>query len=108
MDNESRRNNRIKIPLDALVQTPGALHYAETRDLSEGGLSLSTRKPFPVGAQLRLVLGQPPCLPKINAEGVVRWLKKGEGVGVEFTELATEHRLAITAFLKSFPEPSAS
>lgn len=104
MTNDSRRNNRIKVPLDALVQTQDALYYAETRDLSEGGLSLSTRKPFPVGAQLRLVLGHPPRLPKINVEGVVRWLKKGEGVGVEFTELATEHRLAITTFLKSIPE----
>ena len=96
----------MKVPLDALVQVDGALYYAETRDVSEGGLSLRTKKPFPVGTQVQLVLGRPPDLPKINLEAVVRWLKSGEGVGVEFTEIALEHRAAITAFLNSLPKQS--
>ncbi len=97
----------MRIPLDAIVRAQDAYFYAETSDVSETGLSLHTKKPFPVGTQLTLVLGHPPRLPKINVDGVVKWLNDGKGVGIEFTGLADEDRTAIAAFLNSLPEQNA-
>ena len=97
----------MQIPLDAIVRAQDAYFYAETRDVSQTGLSLHTRKPFPVGTKLSLVLGQPPRLPKINVDGVVRWLNDGKGVGIEFEGLTDEDHAAITAFLETLPAQNA-
>ena len=106
MASERRQSIRTQIPLDAVVQTADAYFYAETRDLSEAGLALRTQKPFPVGTHLHLVLGQPPRLPRIDLDGVVKWLRNGDSVGVEFTPLSPRDRAVISAFLGSLPEES--
>jgi PilZ domain len=108
VSSENRQNSRVRIPLDAIVRSQDAYFYAETRDMSETGLSLHTRKPFAVGTRLSLVLGQPPRLPKINVEGVVKWLSEGKGVGIEFAGLGTEDRAAISAFLNSLSEQNTN
>lgn len=108
MADQQRRFPRAKVAVDAVIQTGDAYFYAETVDLGEMGLSLRTKKPFPVGTEMRLVLGRPPDLPKLDLDGVVRWLRNGDSVGVEFKSLSSENSSALTTFLNSLHRSSSS
>ena len=80
----------------------GAAHYVvETKNVSETGLCLRSKEVFPVGTHHHLVFGQPPELPRLSAEGIVRWSEGGKRVGVEFTSISPDDRLALLRFLSS-------
>jgi hypothetical protein len=106
MGDRERRFHRARVAVDAVIQAGDAFFYAETVDLGEMGLSLRTKKSFPVGTEMRLVFGRPPDLPKLDLAGVVRWLRDGDGVGVEFTGLSSEESSTLSTFLSSLRDPS--
>jgi len=82
----------------------GAAHYVvDTENVSETGLCLCPKKLFPVGTHLHLVFGQPPELPSISAQGIVRWFEGGKGVGVEFSSISDGDRQALVKFIDSQP-----
>jgi PilZ domain-containing protein len=92
---------RLIISLDVALSEGGTHYVIETENLSSEGLCLSPTILFPVGTRLHLVLGQPPELPTLSAEGIVRWSEGGKGVGVEFTSIRPQDREAILRFVKS-------
>ena len=84
-----------------VVLSKGEAHYVvETENVSETGLCLRSKKVFPVGTQHHLVFGRPPELPRISAEGIVRWSEGGKGVGVEFTSISADDHQALLRFVK--------
>lgn len=88
----------------AVVLSNGKAHYvAETKNLSDTGLCLRSEELFAVGTQWRLVFGQPPELPRLSTEGIVRWSEGGKGVGVEFTSISPDDHQALLRFLNSQP-----
>ena len=98
---ERRRAPRLSASL-TVVLSQGEAHYVvETVDVSETGICLRSKKGFPVGTQHHLVFGRPPELPRLSAEGIVRWSKRGKGVGVEFTSISPDDRQAILRFVNS-------
>lgn len=107
MIDKPTRASRIQISLGVVIQAAAAYFYAETGDLSEAGVFLHTKNPFSIGTQLHLVLGKPPSLRKIDVDGVVRWHRNGQGVGIEFERVAPEDRAAIKTFLSSLPKQSS-
>ena len=103
---ERRRAPRV-VAFLTVALSDGQAHYAvDTENLSEMGLRLCPYKLFPVGTELHLVFGQPPDLPTINTNGVVRWFADGKGVGVEFTSISEEHRRALAKFVNSRAKPA--
>jgi hypothetical protein len=98
---ERRRTPRIVAILTVSLSFAEAHYVVDTENISETGLCLCPRKLFPVGTQLHLVFGLPPDLPPITARGVVRWFEDGKGVGVEFTSMSDDHRLALAKFVAS-------
>jgi hypothetical protein len=63
---------------------------------------------FPVGTQLHMVFGQPPELPRLSTDGIVRWSENGKGVGVEFTSIRPGDHQALRRFVNShFPSEQA-
>ena len=85
-----------------VVLSKGEAHYVvETENVSETGLCLRSKEVFPVGTKHRLVFGQPPELPRLSAEGIVRWSEGGKGVGVEFTSMSPDDRQALLRFVNS-------
>lgn len=68
-----------------VVLSDGAAYYvAETKNVSDTGLCFRSNLEFPIGTQLRLVISHPPELPRLRANGIVRWSERGKGTGIEF------------------------
>jgi hypothetical protein len=100
---ERRRVPRL-IAFLTVSLSQGTAHYVvDTENVSGAGLCLCPKKLFPVGTRLHLVFGQPPQLPTITAQGIVRWFEGGKGVGVEFTSISPDDREALVKFMKSHP-----
>jgi hypothetical protein len=100
---ERKRAPRL-IAFLTVALSQGPAHYVvDTENVSETGLCLCPKKLFPVGTHLHLVFGQPPELPSISAQGIVRWFEGGKGVGVEFTSIGADERQALVKFIDSQP-----
>lgn len=93
--------------MDAVIEATGSFYYAEACTLGEGGLALRTKKPFAVGTALHIVLGKPPKLPKMDLQGIVRWLRAGVDVGVQFTSLSAQDKAVLSSFISSLQQESA-
>jgi hypothetical protein len=101
----SRRfNSRIHIPDDVYVCW-GSVGYDDTsqvRDLGPRGLFVLTQVTKPVGVKTNLCFlveeGQ------IKAEAVVRHVKPGRGLGLEFTAVCEEDRQRLADLLKRLRE----
>ena len=99
---EERRRSPRLIAFLTVSLSEGTAHYVvDTENVSETGLCLCPKKLFPVGTHLHLVFGQPPELPSITAQGIVRWFDGGKGVGVEFTSISQNEQQALQRFVNS-------
>jgi hypothetical protein len=98
---ERKRAPRIIASLPVVLSTGEAHYVVETENVSERGLFLRSKTVFPVGTQHHMVFGQPPELPRISAEGIVRWSEGGKGVGVEFTSISPDDQRALLRFVNS-------
>jgi len=90
------------------VETPGNVYVywsisgfddtSRVRDLGSRGLFVQTRKPKPVGTKTNLYFlveeGQ------IRAEAVVRHVKPGLGLGLEFTAVLEEDRRRLADLMR--------
>lgn len=101
MIDDIRRSRRIKASVGTVLRADDSHYVLETGDLSETGLFLRMKRPFRIGTRLRIVLGQPPHLPRTDAVGVVKRSVDGQGVGVEFTSISLEHWQNLLRFMNS-------
>ncbi len=92
---------RLPVSLTVVLSKEGAHYVVETKNVSDTGLCLRPKEVFPVGTQLHMVFGQPPELPRLSTEGIVRWSEDGKGVGVEFTSISPQARQALLRFVNS-------
>ena len=100
--NEKRKPApRVSVALTVVLSKGDAHYVVETKNVSETGLCLRSKEAFPVGTHHHLVFGQPPELPRLSAEGIVRWSEAGKGVGVEFTSMSPDDRKALLRFVNS-------
>jgi hypothetical protein len=96
----TRRYQRISLPKGMFVAWYGGgeQQVSRVKTLGMGGLFLSVRDAPPVGANLRLAFEVPGG--GVQAEGVVRNIAPGDGIGVEFTRIAPRHRILLERLLK--------
>ena len=94
-----RQAARFAVSLGVVIATGEAYYFIETQNVSETGLCLRPKKVFPMGTQHRLVFGQPPRLPRIDAVGTVRWSEAGKGVGLEFLSISPSDQRTLREFL---------
>ncbi len=97
------RAQRVDVSLNVVFRANESHYFAKAGNLSETGLFVATKKTIPAGTPLHIVFGLPPNLPRISSEGIIRWAKEQEGVGVELTSLTAEQKLALQKFLNSNP-----
>lgn len=85
---ERRQHDRARLIVDVHFDGADSTGLASTKDLSRGGLYLSTQTRIPVGATLamRIPLGRE----HVVVKGEVVYSKPGEGVGVKFRDLSKD------------------
>jgi hypothetical protein len=90
---ERRQFDRSRLIVDVHFDGAESTGVASTKDISPGGLYLSTQTNIPIGSTLalRLPLGNQYLV--VKAEVV--YSNPGEGVGVKFRELSDESRSLI-------------
>jgi CBS domain-containing protein/Tfp pilus assembly protein PilZ len=125
----------IRLPFTALVKyldSERREYNALTYDINGGGLFIQTNRPLPVGSQVSIELALPREGRTIRSKGMVAWLKtadrdvmraEGEivyvkrrrqkvvvhpgGMGVKFTSISEEDRIAVMEFVSTIMEKIA-
>ena len=90
MSNVNRRFQRIPTPQGVWVawQHDARQNVSRVRDLNNGGLFINTPELLALGSAVTLLLSVPEG--EIRSNAVVRNMVPGEGVGVEFTDMAQQ------------------
>ena len=97
---ENRRNTRIAVSKGLWVSwhASGPSDVSRVRDLSAGGLFISTATPVPVGTVVQMLFALPEG--EIRMHGIVRYADADEGLGVEFTSMGTADRARLQELLR--------
>lgn len=90
---ERRQHDRSRLIVDVHFDGAESTGVASTKDISPGGLYMTTQTRIPVGAMLalRIPLGGD----HVIVRGEVVYSNPGEGVGVKFQELPEAARQAL-------------
>lgn len=97
---ENRRNPRTEVSKGIWVswQTTGGSTVSRIRDLSIGGVFVSTPAPPPVGTAVKLLFALPEG--EVRIEGTVRYADSKKGMGVEFTRMGAADRARFQELLR--------
>lgn len=98
-----RKHERVAMVLEVRPTSIADLIRMWTRDISAGGMFLSSSQLLPLGTELELAVKHPTTGTVFNVEAVVRRHgdhKAGSGLGVEFT-MSEERRLEFFRFITS-------
>jgi len=82
----------------SLPEEPLAASPCKLSDLSLGGCYVETESPFPQGSTVDLCLKASGM--EIHAEGLVRVMHPGQGMGIEFPARTEEQRKSVTDFIE--------
>jgi uncharacterized protein (TIGR02266 family) len=103
---DNRRSSpRVSAAVDVTMNTEHNFYAGITVNISEGGVFVATYDKLPMGTIMELNVSLPGSSP-IQAVGEVVWIREHNrftedlpaGVGVKFTEISQEDRLAIEEF----------
>ncbi|MGH9688984.1 MAG: PilZ domain-containing protein [Candidatus Acidiferrales bacterium] len=100
LSKDNRRDARIPVAQGIWVAwTSGVSRIvSKVRDLSAGGVFVSTRDPIPVGTALQMLFSLPEG--EIRVQGIVRFSAKDRGFGVEFTKMGPSDRARLLELLR--------
>lgn len=85
---KDRRYPRISTPIGVWVEweCAGRRTVSRVRDLNAGGVFIETQSPSEIGSELSLLFFVPEG--EIRTQALVRNLRQGDGMGVEFTSIS--------------------
>jgi hypothetical protein len=95
---ERRQFDRSRLIVDVHFDGAESTGVASTKDISPGGLYMTTQTRIPVGAMLALRI--PIGGDHVIVTGEVVYSHPGEGVGVRFHELSDDTRRALERGLR--------
>lgn len=97
---ENRRAPRIEVKKGVWVawRTDGSPKVSRVRDLSVGGVFITTHVPLAKGAAIHLLFSLPEG--EMRIEGIVRYSSNGKGMGVEFTKMGTADRARLQELIR--------
>lgn len=97
---ENRRSARIAVPRGMWVSwhSSGPRNVSRVRDLSAGGVFISTTTPVPVGTVVQMLFALPEG--EMRMDGVVRYADADRGIGVEFTRMGAADRARLHELLR--------
>lgn len=92
---ERREHDRSRLIIDVHFDGADSTGVASTKDISRGGLYLTTPTRIPVGATLTMRI--PLEDDHVVVKGEVVYSNPGEGVGVKFREISEDAQALIEA-----------
>src|SRR5688500_6819929 len=95
---DRRQFDRSRLIVDVHFDGAESTGVASTKDISPGGLYMSTQTRIPVGSMLALRI--PIGGDHVIVTGEVVYINPGEGVGVKFHELSANTREALEVGLR--------
>jgi hypothetical protein len=97
---ENRRTPRIEISKGVWVawRTEGAPSVSRVRDLSAGGVFILSDTPVAEGSAIQLLFSLPEG--EMRIEGVVRYAKAGQGMGIEFRQMGVADRARLQELIR--------
>lgn len=96
----TRRYQRISLPKGMCVvwYGGGEQQTSRVKTLGKGGLFISASSAPPLGTNVILVFDVPGG--SVQADGIVRNIAPGEGMGVEFTRMGPRDRILLERLLR--------
>lgn len=97
---ENRRTVRVAVSKGVWVawQAGKGRNVSRVRDLSAGGVFISTALSVSVGTAIEMLFALPEGEARIH--GIVRYADGGNGIGVEFTRMGTGDRARLQELLR--------
>jgi uncharacterized protein (TIGR02266 family) len=101
----ARKHERIDKKTKTIIESDKSVTYSTARNLSDGGIFVTTPEPFHPGTEIDLSLTLPDGS-ELSLRGIVRWTKdeKDEGdragMGIEFQSLSSADQQKIQSILK--------
>jgi len=102
--NQQRQHDRVDVQIRTVYQDEINADQSDSlmSNLSLGGCFVSTDRPSPAGSRVRLRFRLDEKSEPIEALGVVRWVKDGEGsgMGVQFEAIKGRDLVALKRFIE--------
>ena len=98
-DIERRQYRRVKLVTQVKCEALGRDELLVTRDVSSGGLFITTKAPLPLNAEVTVSFRLDPAAPAINFHGRVVNCLAGLGMGIHFLDMDDGARAAIQKFV---------
>lgn len=102
MSPDKRRYARYPVRLRVQYQETDREIEVESRDLSLGGMFLSTSKPPEPGTLVRVSMELPENLGLVGAAGLVVHCIPGRGMGIEFKTFSPGAKARLQFFIDTF------
>ena len=96
---EKRQHRRAKLVIQVTCAALSRDEILVTRDLSIGGLFLTTHTPLPLDSVVGLSFNLGTGSPAISCDGKVVSSMQGMGMGIEFTGTSDESRRSLEKFV---------
>ncbi len=97
---ENRKTARVAVSKGVWVawQAGGPRNVSRVRDLSAGGVFISTALNVPIGAAVEMLFALPEG--EARFQGIVRYADGKNGIGVEFTRMGMVDRARLQELLR--------
>lgn len=97
---ENRKSPRVETSKGIWVawRTDRPPNVSRVRDLSAGGVFITTTCPLPTGSPVQLLFSLPEG--EMRIEGIVRYSEAAKGMGVEFTQMGVADRARLQELIR--------
>ena len=96
---EKRKYRRVKLVTEVRCDAAGRDDILVTRDVSAGGMFVSTKTPLPIGSEVGLSFNLGKEASALQCAGKIVYSQQGMGMGIEFSGLNPECALALQKFV---------
>jgi hypothetical protein len=96
---EKRQHRRARLVTQVICETLGRESIMVTRDVSVGGMFVSTKNPFPQDCEVALSFRLRAADAPLSCRGKIVYAIAGMGMGIEFAGLSEQGRQALQKFV---------
>jgi PilZ domain len=96
---DKREHRRARLITQVRCEALGREEMLLTRDVSVGGVFVSSKEPFPMGSDIALALQLKTGGKPLSTHGKVVYSLKGLGMGIQFVDLNDDSRTTLQKFV---------